>query len=83
MMHMVKADVAGNPLQDLRQLIIGAPFHSGHDITPFLFMLKERILELMLYIKQPDPEKTGHEHDRQLHQQKSLPADSPDHCPIE
>ncbi|MNN88559.1 hypothetical protein D3C81_2062640 [compost metagenome] len=57
MMNMVEANVAGNPLQQLRQLIVRAPFYRCRNITPFLFMLEVGILELMLHIEQPDAQK--------------------------
>ncbi|MNE72791.1 hypothetical protein D3C80_1687620 [compost metagenome] len=57
-MHMMKADVAGDPLQQLRQLVIRASFYGSHNIAPFLFMLKKSILKLMLHIEQPDAQET-------------------------
>ena len=54
MMNMMKSDISGNPLQKLGQLVIRASIHGGFHITPLVFILKVGILELMLYIKQPN-----------------------------
>ena len=54
MMNMVKTDIARKPLQNARQLVIGAAINGRSHILPFVIMLVIRIFELMLNIEQPD-----------------------------
>ncbi|MNV73889.1 hypothetical protein D3C71_1670610 [compost metagenome] len=52
--------------------------HRCLNIVPVLFRLEVAVLKLMLHIEQPDACYTGYEEDRQLHEEKCLPAYSPD-----
>ncbi len=64
MMHMMKPNISGYPLQKLGQLVIRASIYRGFHIAPFIFVLKVGILKLMLYIEQPDPQQAGYEKKR-------------------
>ena len=53
MMNMVETDVAGKPLQNLRQLVERATLQSGSREIPLVTALPVNPLELMLHVKQP------------------------------
>ncbi len=72
MMQVVKADVAGGPLQKLRQAIKRGPFHRHPQRIPSLAACPIDTLELVLHIEEPEAGATGDLDDGQLHQQVSL-----------
>ena len=54
MVHVVHADVGREPAQYARQIVMGAASQRGFVQRPSRGLGPERVLELMLYIKQPD-----------------------------
>src|SRR3546814_18583286 len=65
MVDMVVADVAGEPLQDLRQLVTRAALQRCRRVIPVFVGRPVHVLELMLHVEQPD---TGTGTDRGHHQ---------------
>src|SRR5437870_5779599 len=55
--HMMRADVRREPAQNSRQVVIGASLQSRFVQAPFPVMGPERILELVLHVEQPDPDR--------------------------
>ena len=56
-MHMVHADIGGEPAQDGRQIVVRAAMQRRLVHGPAGRLGPERILELMLDIEQPDPDR--------------------------
>jgi hypothetical protein len=50
-MHVMEADIARDPLQQLWKAIIGATFDGGFYIAPLIVILEVGVLELMLNIE--------------------------------
>ena len=59
-MNMMKADIAGKPLEHLRQLVKGTAAQRSHAVIPFVAALPMDFFELVLDIKQPHSGGTGH-----------------------
>ena len=57
MMDVVRADIGGEPSQDVRQVIVGAAVKRRLVQVPGSVMSPNRILELVLDIEQPDPDR--------------------------
>src|SRR3954463_2010892 len=74
-MDVVETDVAGEVLQQPRQLQVGASVHRCLVVAPFLVRLPVGVLELVLHVEKPDPDDSGdHEH-RPLHEEERAPTD--------
>ena len=56
---VVQPDVAGKELQDLRQLEVGAAAQCGLPVAPVIGALPVGVFELVLNIKEPDPDRAG------------------------
>src|SRR3546814_7151960 len=54
MVDLVVADVAGEPLQDLRQLVKRAALQRCRRVIPVFVARPVHVLELMLHVEQPD-----------------------------
>jgi len=67
---MVQADVAGEPLQHLRQLEVRATADRGGRIIPIAVALPVGALELVLNIEHPDSAQAAHKRHRQLDHQE-------------
>ena len=65
-MDMMKADVAGEPLQDTRQTIVRTAFHRRTTKFPLLVRLPIGVFKLMLDEKQPAPNCSGNDHNRDM-----------------
>src|SRR6516164_10113363 len=78
MVDMVHADVRREPAQNSRQVVIRASTKRRLMKIPFPAMRPERLLELMLYVKQPDPHRACKEHYGQVHEQEWPDTDKPD-----
>ena len=75
-MDVVQPDVAGEELQHLRQLQVGAAAQRGVGVGPVAVALPEGVLELVLDVEQPDPGGAREQRRRALDQQEVAPADS-------
>ena len=73
MVNMVKANVAGEPLQDTRQSVVGAAFAGSTEI-PFVVRLPVCMLILMLNIEEPATNRRTKSYDREVNQEKSRDA---------
>ena len=71
-MNMMESDITGNPLQHSRKLIIRAALNSSFNIVPLRFILEVRILELMLYIEEPNADQPRKEQNGSLDQNGTL-----------
>ena len=78
-MDVVDADVRCEPAQDTGQVIVGTAMHRSFVKAPGLVTGPRRVLELVLDIEQPDPNRRRQNHDRQVHKQERPKADEPDH----
>ena len=74
---VVEADVAAEPLQNRRKLVIRAALQPGFEEVPVFVPLPEGAREVVLHIEQPDADRRGNRQDRDLYQQHSLPAYQP------
>src|SRR3954452_7136076 len=54
MVYVVKADIARKELQQPRQLQVRAALERGAVVSPVAVVPPVRVLELVLYVKQPD-----------------------------
>ena len=73
---MVQPDIAGYPLQDLRQLVVGGPLQGRRHGLPLLGARPARRVELVLDVEQPDAACSAQQHDGHLDQQVGLDPDS-------
>src|ERR1700730_1504556 len=80
MMDVVDADICGEPAQDTGQGIGRAATKRRHVQVPVPLMRPNGILELVLDIEQPDPDRGRKQHDWHMHEQKRPGADQPYHC---
>lgn len=83
MVEMVKADIAGKPLEDFRQIIIGAAEHGGTVEIPILTVIPSGIIELMLDKEHPAANPGRDADHRQIGQQKGFKADQGDESPVD
>src|SRR5580700_10306297 len=74
MMDVVHADIGGEPPQDGRQLIVGAAVQSRFVQIPGSLMGPSCVLELVLDIKQPDPDRGGEQRYWKMHEQERADA---------
>src|SRR6185437_3633993 len=75
MMDVMKADVPGEPLQDLGQLEVAAALEGYKPVVPFLATLPVRLVELVLNVKQPHTGAASHRQNGELEQQVRTQAD--------
>ena len=59
MMHVMDADVGGEPAENARQLIIRAAMQCGLVQGPCRLIRPVGVLELVLDVEQPDPYRRG------------------------
>src|SRR5215470_14051102 len=78
MVYVVRADVRREPAQNSRQVVIRASTKRRLRKIPFWTMRPERLLELMLYVKQPDPHRARKERYGKVHEQEWPYTDKPD-----
>jgi len=71
---VVKADVAGKPLEDFRQFIERAALERGSAVIPISAAFPVDVFELVLDVKQPNASGSGDGNDNELKRQVSLPA---------
>src|SRR5580704_5529686 len=79
MMNVVSPDIRGEPAQNTREVIIGTTVKRRLVQIPSPFVKPCSILELMLHIEQPDPDRGREEHDWQMHEQEWADPDQPNH----
>ena len=72
---MVQADVAGEPLQHLRQFVVGTPLQRGRRFVPFPVVRPVDVLVLVLDVEHPYPQRRRDDHDGELHQKVGLQTD--------
>lgn len=77
-MHMVHADIGGEPAQQSRQIVMRAAVQGGVVEVPRLVVVPGGAFELVLHVEQPDADRGGQHDDRQMHQQEGLEPDGPD-----
>ncbi len=89
MVHVVKADIAAEPLQHRRQLEMRAAAQRSGGKVPRRLRHPQRVLEAVLHREQPDADGRGDQHDRQLNrhqpviaEQAPQPGDQHDHRQI-
>ena len=71
---MVQPDVAGQPLQQPRQLQVGAALHGRLQVLPAGVGLPVGVLELVLHVEEEDADHRGEVLDGQVDEQEGLPA---------
>ena len=74
---MVHADIRGEPAQHGRQVVVRTAMQRGFLHAPLPILVPRRLFELVLHVKQPDADRCGHQHDRQMHQQERADPDQP------
>jgi hypothetical protein len=74
MVNMMKPNVAGEPLQNLRQLVEGTALQGRRREVPILSAFPINALELMLNIKHPYARATSRHERNELNEQISLEA---------
>src|SRR5664280_1725297 len=74
---VVQADVAGEELEHLGQLQIGAAAQRGVGVAPAVGALPVGVLELVLDVEQPDAGGAREQHCGRLHEQVVAPAHQP------
>jgi hypothetical protein len=72
---VVKANVAGKPLQQRRQSVIRTAVAGRSDEVPLIVRSPVGLLELMLHEEQPAAEPRGKDYDWQMDEEKSLDVD--------
>jgi hypothetical protein len=65
-MHVVDADIGGQPAQKCGKVVIGAAVQRGVVKVPLAVLLPHRVLELVLHVEQPHACRCGQQHDRQI-----------------
>ena len=81
MVHMVDADIAGEPAQRQRQVVMRGAVQCGRRKLPVIALRPVGLLELVLDIEQPDADGAGNQHGRQLHRQEQRRATQPERAP--
>ena len=76
---MVEADVAGEPLQDPRQLVVRAALKRRGGVVPILIALPVRVFELVLNVKKPYAAGARHHQHHRLQQQIGAETEQPAH----
>ena len=71
---MVKANIAGEPLQDFWKFVEGTAIHAGFEEFPILMAFPISRVKIVLNIEQPYASTTSHEQKRQFNQNLGLPA---------
>ena len=74
-MQVVVADVAAEPVQDRRQIVVGTALDRRTLDAPVIAAGPVGVLELVLHVKEPDARCSRQEKYRQVHQQHRLPAE--------
>ena len=77
MVNVMKANIAGEPLENLWQFIERTTLQRRGRIVPFAGPLPIDALELMLHVEQPHTRRTGHRGGGQLNQQERLQTENP------
>src|SRR3982750_4085008 len=81
MVHMMNTDVRAEPAQQGWQIVIRASVQRGVLLDPSSIAFPERVLELVLDIEQPDPDRGGKQHDRKMHDEEGLDAEKTEEPP--
>lgn len=76
MVDVVEPNIAGKPLQDLRQFVEGAALQGGGGVIPVGAAFPINVLELVLDVEHPDTRATRHGHGNQLDDEISFEAKS-------
>src|SRR5688500_11417006 len=74
---VMKADVARQPLQHLRQLVVGAAAQCGRRVVPVVAAFPINAIELMLHVEQPESDAAGDRHRDRLHEQIGHDTEDP------
>lgn len=77
MVDVVKADIAREPLEYLRQLVVGTALQRGERILPVGMVLPIGVLKLVLDVEHPHAGRGREQQQGQLDQQDGLEADGP------
>jgi hypothetical protein len=59
MVNVVHSDIGGEPAQNMRQVIVGAPTQRRFVKIPVLITIPEGVFELVLDIEQPDADRSS------------------------
>src|SRR5581483_4596901 len=78
MVNMMVTDIAGEPMQEPRQIIVGAACDCGPAIIPGSLTLPICVTESVLHVEQPNTQRAGYEHHRKLHEQQRAPTEQGD-----
>jgi hypothetical protein len=78
MVDMVKTNIGSEPAQDDRKIVMRTAVKGSLMYVPSLIASPKRVLELVLNIEQPDPERSADHRDRQMHEQEWTYAHGPD-----
>src|SRR6185437_1586986 len=70
MVDMMDADVGSEPTQHDRKVVMRTAVNGSVTKAPRLSSSPKRILELVLHVEQPHPQRGADEHDRQVHEQE-------------
>ncbi len=80
MVDVVITDVRGEPAQHGWQVVERAAFDRRTKRAPGFAALPVSFLEGVLHVEQPDADRAGQHHNRQMHRERHSPSD---HCPQE
>jgi len=78
MVDMMKANIGSEPAQDDRKIVMRTAVKGSLMYVPSLSASPKRVLELVLNIEQPDPERSADQRDRQMHEQEWTYTHDPD-----
>ena len=79
MVNMVKADISGEPLKNLRQFVERATLNRRLRVVPIFPALPINVLKLVLNVEQPYSSRTRHRENRELDDEKGHDAKNPRH----
>src|SRR5689334_13556043 len=79
MMHMMHADIRGEPAQNCGQVIMRTAMQSGIMQVPDRSLGPPCLLELMLNEKKPNANGSCEQRDRHMHKEKRPDTDQPHH----
>src|ERR1043165_5094981 len=79
-MDVMKADVAGEPLQDFRQFVEGASLERSRAVIPIGAAVPMKVFEWVLDVKEPHARRAGHADGYDVKDKISFPAEGEAEC---
>jgi hypothetical protein len=76
MVHVVNANIGGQPAQDNWQVVVRAAMQCGLVQFPSVVFCPNRILELVLDVEQPNSNRCSKQCDRQMHEHEGADSET-------